>query len=70
MPSPFPGMDPYLEPHWPGLHTQLASLATGQLNRQLPDDLVAQPEERLAIESSEEVLTEPPTLGQPTPEQE
>src|SRR5438128_1098354 len=56
MKSPFPGMDPYLEPHWPGLHTQLVSLATAELNRVLPDDLAARPEERLAIETSEEVL--------------
>lgn len=46
-------MDPYLEPHWPGLHTHLVSLATGDLNRILPEDLVAQAEERLAIESSD-----------------
>lgn len=28
MPSPFPGMDPYLEDprHWPGVHTQLVSV--------------------------------------------
>jgi hypothetical protein len=54
MKSPFPGMNPYLEPHWPGLHTQLVSLATTELNHRLPDDLVARPEERLSIESSEE----------------
>ncbi len=56
MKSPFPGMDPYLEPHWPGLHTQLAALATAELNRVLPDDLVARPEERLSIESTEELI--------------
>jgi hypothetical protein len=53
MKSPFPGMDPYLEIHWPGLHTHLVSLATGELNRALPEDLIAQAEERLSIESSE-----------------
>jgi hypothetical protein len=52
MKSPFPGMDPYLEPYWPGLHTHLVSLATAQLNGKLPDDLVAQAEERLSIESA------------------
>ena len=36
MKSPFPGMDPYLEPYWPGLHTHLVSLATAELNRSLP----------------------------------
>jgi len=56
MKSPFPGMDPYLEPYWPGLHTHLVSLATAELNRTLPGDLVAQAEERLSIESSDELI--------------
>ncbi len=51
MKSPFPGMDPYLESHWSGLHTHLVSLATSELNRALPENLVAQAEERLSIES-------------------
>jgi hypothetical protein len=55
MQSPFPGMDPYLEPHWPGLRTHLVSLATAALNRSLPGDLVAQAEERLSIESNDEI---------------
>jgi hypothetical protein len=50
MKSPFPGMDPYLEPHWPGLHAHLASLATAKLNQLMPEDLAAEPDERLAIE--------------------
>lgn len=54
MKSPFPGMDPYLEPRWPGLHTHLVSLAVAELNRILPEDLAAEAEERLAIESEEE----------------
>lgn len=54
MKSPFPGMDPYLEPHWPGLHTHLVSLGTAQLNRSLPEDLVAQADERLNIEGADE----------------
>lgn len=56
MKSPFPGMDPYLEPHWPGLHTQLAALATSELNSLLPNDLVARPEERLSIEFAEDPI--------------
>lgn len=56
MKSPFPGMDPYLEPRWPGLHTHLVSLATAQLNRILPDDLAAEAEERLSIESPAELI--------------
>jgi hypothetical protein len=55
MNSPFPGMDPYLERYWPSVHTQLASGATRALNRVLPADLVARPEERLQIVSEEDL---------------
>jgi hypothetical protein len=51
MKSPFPGMDPYLEPHWLDVHASLAIGARDSLNDQLPDDLVAHVEERVAIES-------------------
>jgi hypothetical protein len=47
-------MDPHLEVRCPGLHTHLVSLATGELNRLLPDDLAAEADERLAIDSGEE----------------
>jgi len=51
MSSPFPGMDPYLERHWPDVHTALVIGARRDLNNALPADLVARSEERLAIES-------------------
>jgi hypothetical protein len=51
MKSPFPGMDPYLEPHWLDIHASLAIGARDSLNSDLPDDLVAHVEERVAIES-------------------
>lgn len=51
MPSPFPGMDPYLEPHWLDVHTSLVSGARDALNALLPDDLIASAEERVAVES-------------------
>ncbi len=47
--SPFPGMDPYLERHWPAVHAHLVPAAMLALNAVLPDDLVARCEERLAI---------------------
>jgi Protein of unknown function (DUF4058) len=49
--SPFPGMDPYLEPHWLDVHGALIFEARKALNQVLPDDLAASSEERLAIES-------------------
>ena len=51
--SPFPGMDPYLELHWQPVHAQLVAGASRLLNRQLPSDLVARPEERLGVEVDE-----------------
>lgn len=51
MSSPFPGMDPYLEPHWPDVHTALISEARRALNRALPKGLIARAEERVAVES-------------------
>src|SRR5687768_17494693 len=49
--SPFPGMDPYVEPHWLDMHTALVAEARTSLNDRLPDDLIASVEERVAIEA-------------------
>lgn len=49
MPSPFPGMDPYLEARWPEVHASLIVYARNQINRQLPTDLQANIEENLAV---------------------
>ena len=53
MDSPFPGMDPYLERHWLPVHTQLVGAASRALNRRLPADLVARPQERVGIEAED-----------------
>jgi hypothetical protein len=44
-------MDPYLEPHWLDVHTKLVTYAADELNRVLPETLVARTEERVAVES-------------------
>lgn len=54
MTSPFPGMDPYLEPHWLDVHTALVGEARRALNRVLPEGLVARVEERVVVESEAE----------------
>jgi hypothetical protein len=36
MPSPFPGMDPYLEAYWGDAHVGLIAYARDQLNQHLP----------------------------------
>ncbi len=49
MPSPFPGMDPYLEKHWGDVHSSLVTYARDQLQKVLPDDLRARVEERVIV---------------------
>lgn len=48
MPSPFPGMDPYLEAPdiWPDFHDALAAAMRGELNRTLPRPYYARLEMR------------------------
>jgi hypothetical protein len=51
MPSPFPGMDPYLEESWGDVHHRLITYAADQLQTTLPKDLRARVEERVFVES-------------------
>ncbi len=51
MKSPFPGMDPYLEQHWPDVHHGLITYARDQLQPKLPKQLRARMEERVFVES-------------------
>lgn len=50
MPSPFPGMDPYLEQFWRDIHARLIIYAADQLQTRLPPDLRARVEERVFVE--------------------
>ena len=52
MPSPFPGMDPYLEaPHlWPGVHHSLIVCFLEDLQPKLPPEYVAVIERRMVVE--------------------
>jgi hypothetical protein len=51
MPSPFPGMDPYVETQWKTFHGLMISALTSALNRTLPAGLVAQMEEEVRVET-------------------
>jgi hypothetical protein len=55
MPSPFPGMDPYLEnPDWfPGLHDNLIVFMKGALQRSLPESYYAESSQRVWLEYSQ-----------------
>ena len=51
MPSPFPGMDPYLEDPdlWPDVHANLIPQVQAQLNRQIRPNYVARIEQRVFV---------------------
>lgn len=56
MPSPFPGMDPYLEAHWRDVHASLVIYTRDALQGVLPGSLRARVEERVLLEGSEGIL--------------
>ncbi len=51
MPSPFPGMDPYLEAHWRDVHARLVIYASDALQGVLPRELRARVEESVLLET-------------------
>ena len=51
MPSPFPGMDPYLEAHWRDVHASLVIYARDALQSVLPKSLRARVEETVLLET-------------------
>src|ERR1700732_2528590 len=51
MPSPFPGMDPYLEAHWRDVHAGLVIYARDALQGVLPAALRARVEESVLLET-------------------
>lgn len=62
MPSPFPGMDPYLEAHWGDVHRRLIGYACDAMQECLPRDLLARMEERIYVETPEERATRFPDI--------
>ena len=54
MPSPFPGMDPYLEAHWGDVHTRLIVYSGDQIRPQLPRELKVRVEEVIGVQGPEE----------------
>ena len=56
MPSPFPGMDPFLEAHWGDVHASLIIYSRNQIQRQLPPGLVAGVEQYVSLELDDEVV--------------
>lgn len=59
MPSPFPGMDPYLEAHWRDIHARLIIYASDALQGALPRGLRARVEESVLLETPEGIGDHP-----------
>ena len=55
MPSPFPGMDPYLEEHRGDIHQRLVVYAADALQTHLPSGLRARVEERVFVHFEDEL---------------
>lgn len=55
MPSPYPGMDPYLEAHWGDVHHSLVIYIRDEMQSQLPSDLRARVEERVFVHFEDEL---------------
>lgn len=63
MPSPFPGMDPYLEGKlWTTVHSSLANAIVAQLSPQLKPKYVAVPTEWFVVEDPEDAAIETRTI--------
>src|SRR5579864_3894891 len=59
MPSPFPGMDPYLEAHWRDVHASLVIYARDALQGVLPSSLRARVEESVLLETPQGIGDHP-----------
>ena len=64
MPSPFPGMDPYLEwqAPWPDFHNGLIAEIRNELGAKLPDAYIARVDERIEVATS---ASTPPSSFRP-----
>jgi Protein of unknown function (DUF4058) len=59
MPSPFPGMDPYLEKHWRDIHARLIIYACDAIQGTLPASLRARVEESVLLETPTGIADHP-----------
>jgi Protein of unknown function (DUF4058) len=59
MPSPFPGMDPYLEAHWRDIHAGLIIYSRDALQGVLPSSLRARVEESVLLETPTGIADHP-----------
>lgn len=57
MKNPFPGMNPYLQAHWPDIHTRLIAYLADAINEKLPPGLQARAQEGLTVGVDEDLRT-------------
>lgn len=57
MPSPYPGMDPDLDARWRDVHSRVVMSASDALRKNLPPDLYARVEERVFVQTGEELAS-------------
>lgn len=63
MPSPFPGMDPWLEgPHWMSVHSQLCSEIARQLSPKILPRYVALTTERQIVDTEDDIAIQTSTM--------
>jgi len=69
MPSPFPGMDPYLEhPNlWPAFHNAFIYCLNAAINQKLPQGFASRLEERLVVEEGIRHLVADVSVGRSGP---
>ena len=69
MPSPFPGMDPYLEAPelWPAFHNAFIYCLNAAINHQLPVGFASRLEERLVVEEGIRHFVADVSVGQSGP---
>ena len=53
--NPFPGMNPYLEAEWPGVHNALVTYIRDALSEGLPDGLLPRLDQRVFVEAFDTV---------------
>lgn len=62
MPSPFPGMDPFLQDHWGDVHTSLTTYARDQLRPQMPANLRVRVEEYVGLQIEGDLSRQKPDV--------
>ena len=61
--NPFPGLNPWLQRHWPDVHLKLLSYISDAVSGELPDDLVARTEQQVTVEEGGDLIVYRPDVA-------